>query len=95
MKKQLILLTFITVSIFLFLELFLGFRAFLRGGLSYDSMMLSDWFINYEGGFVRRGLIGEIFLELFRIVPYSIINIIIAIYRGRRFFLCGSERTFA
>ena len=82
MKKQLILLTFITVSIFLFLELFLGFRVFLRGGLSYDSMMLSDWFINYEGGFVRRGLIGEIFLELFRIVPYSIINTIIAIYLG-------------
>ena len=82
MKKQLITLIFITVSIFLFLELFLGFRAFLRGDLSYDSMMLSDWFINYEGGFVRRGLIGQILLIIFRIVPYSIIYAIIAIYLG-------------
>ena len=26
----------------------------------YESYQISDWMINYEGGFVRRGLIGQL-----------------------------------
>lgn len=28
--------------------------------LDYTNFTISDWMINYEGGFVRRGLIGQI-----------------------------------
>lgn len=38
----------------------IGFRAF----ASNDFWKIGDWLINYQGGFVRRGLPGEIFLSL-------------------------------
>ncbi|MGN1263748.1 MAG: hypothetical protein ACI4TW_06895 [Prevotella sp.] len=38
----------------------------------YRSWGISDWLINYEGGFVRRGLTGQILLELYRIHPYDV-----------------------
>ena len=28
----------------------------------YESYQISDWMINYEGGFVRRGLMGQLLL---------------------------------
>lgn len=46
---------------------------------NYLSFGLSDWMINYEGGFVRRGLIGQLLLELYEIHPYSIRNVVAAI----------------
>lgn len=46
---------------------------------NYASFGLSDWMINYEGGFVRRGLIGQLLLELYEIHPFSIRNVVAAI----------------
>lgn len=46
---------------------------------NYLSFRLSDWMINYEGGFVRRGLIGQLLLELYDLHPYSIRNVVAAI----------------
>lgn len=47
----------------------------------YDYLMwdISDWFINYEGGFVRRGLPGQILLEFYRIHPYNVRLLILII----------------
>ena len=53
---------------------------FQNGWIPYDSMLLSDWLINYEGGFVRRGLMGELLLGLYNIIPHSIVYTIIGIY---------------
>lgn len=33
---------------------------FMAGGYEYRAFEISDWLINYEGGFVRRGLLGQI-----------------------------------
>lgn len=47
--------------------------------LSYE---VSDWLINYEGGFVRRGLIGQVLLELEKFHLYDVrlaIALIIAV----------------
>lgn len=33
---------------------------------------ISDWLINYEGGFVRRGFIGQILFFLYQIHPYDV-----------------------
>ena len=32
----------------------------------------SDWLINYEGGFVRRGLVGQIMLWIYNLIPYDV-----------------------
>ena len=37
------------------------------GGFEYSSFEISDWMINYEGGFVRRGLIGQLLYELIKV----------------------------
>ena len=45
----------------------------------YDTYYVSDWMINYQGGFVRRGLIGELLLALEKIKPYNLIHAILII----------------
>jgi hypothetical protein len=48
-------------------------------GYAKDSWQITEWLINYQGGFVRRGLWGEIFWKLnqfFWINPYPIIILI-------------------
>jgi hypothetical protein len=34
------------------------------GQIHFNAWPMSEWLINYQGGFVRRGLIGEIFFQL-------------------------------
>lgn len=36
----------------------------------------ADWLINYQGGFVRRGMIGEIFFQLHSIIKIDILYIV-------------------
>ena len=43
----------------------------------------SDWLINYQGGFVRRGLIGEIFYQLHKI---SLVRLDIIVFLFVSFF---------
>jgi hypothetical protein len=47
---------------------------------AYSSFEVSDWLINYEGGFVRRGLIGQILYILYQIHPYPIRYAIVILY---------------
>lgn len=39
---------------------------------AYSSFEISDWLINYEGGFVRRGLMGEVLLLLYNLHNYDV-----------------------
>ena len=45
----------------------------------YESWGVSEWLINYQGGFVRRGLAGEIIYRLYQIHPYPVPYLIIGI----------------
>ena len=36
----------------------------LSGYLRHDSFKIGDWLINYQGGMVRRGLLGEVIYQL-------------------------------
>ena len=38
------------------------------GGFEYRIFEISDWLINYEGGFVRRGLLGQLLYWLDKIL---------------------------
>ncbi len=46
--------------------LFLNFKPF-----TYYGWEVSEWLINYEGGFVRRGLAGELLLLLYKTYSFS------------------------
>lgn len=45
--------------------------------LSYSSFEISDWLINYEGGFVRRGIVGEILHYAYGICPFDVVYFIV------------------
>ena len=63
------------ILFFLFLilnYLFFNYRILFRE----NGYILGDWLINYNGGFVRRGLIGHLFFNLSKELNISIINLI-------------------
>jgi hypothetical protein len=66
-KNNKILLTY-------FLYLILGFVFFLTFHLNEFPIRytFTDWLINYEGGFVRRGLLGQIVFELSKLLNIQI-----------------------
>lgn len=60
---------------FLFLlasDLFMIVCRMIRYAPSYADWSLSDWMINYKGGFVRRGLAGELLHLLYGWAPYPV-----------------------
>lgn len=46
----------------------------------YPSIEISEWLINYEGGFVRRGICGQLLYILYQFHPYPIRNVIVFFY---------------
>lgn len=38
----------------------------------YTTWAISDWMINFQGGFVRRGITGELLLQLYEMHPYPL-----------------------
>lgn len=56
--------------------LVLKFFELIRSGYPKDSWQVTEWLINYQGGFVRRGLAGELLLRFYYcwgIEPYYVI----------------------
>ena len=61
MRKEIFLKIIITISTLIVLTN-VYFFVFERSLNQY-----LDWLINYQGGFVRRGLVGELFFQIFKI----------------------------
>ena len=67
-------------SWFVFLFFFTAFCVNISGDflnlsepqIKYQSWEISEWLINYEGGFVRRGLLGQILLALEQVRMYDV-----------------------
>ncbi len=63
-------------------------------GYAKESWHISEWLINYQGGFVRRGLFGEVLLNLynyFNLSPYfTILFLCISAYFGLLLFFVKS-----
>jgi len=49
-------------------------------GIQYYDIVISDWMINYQGGFVRRGFVGELLYQIYEIRPYCLPYAIIVLY---------------
>lgn len=56
---------------FLFLLVRRAIKTCFNIDANYSTFNISELMINYQGGFVRRGLIGELMFQLFQIHPYS------------------------
>lgn len=52
------------------------FRSDAYGPLSYESFEISDWLIDYEGGFVRRGLDGQLLYWLYQAQPFAPVHMV-------------------
>ena len=75
-------ITCLIIFVVLLRQFYLDIKYFpdLFGDLSlYESWGISEWLINYQGGFVRRGLAGEIIYRLYQIHPYPVPYLIIGI----------------
>ena len=58
----------------LYLLILLGFSyffLFIKHEVGNDST-ISEWLINYEGGFTKRGLIGQLAIEFSRIFDFNL-----------------------
>ena len=66
-KKILIIIIFF----YLFNYFFFNLRFFQR----FNPYIAADWLINYQGGFTRRGFLGEVALHLSNLLNLSVINI--------------------
>ena len=47
------------------------FFLFTKHQVGYDST-ISEWLINYEGGFTKRGIIGQLIIEFSRIFNFNL-----------------------
>lgn len=56
-----------------------NFPNIFKGANIYEPFGISDWLINYQGGFVRRGLLGELLFQLYNWHPFPVVYIIIGI----------------
>ena len=75
-------ITCLIIVVVLLRQFYLDIKHFpdLFGDLSlYESWGISEWLINYQGGFVRRGLAGEMLYRLYQIHPYPVPYLIIGI----------------
>jgi len=66
------ILFFLVISSFLFVAI--KFYSFV---VEYSSWQYADWLINYQGGLVRRGLIGEILFNIYNIFNIDLDKLIL------------------
>ena len=68
MKKK--LSNYLLIYLLILLS-FSYFFLFIKHQVGNDST-ISEWFINYEGGFTKRGLIGQLAVELSRFFEFNL-----------------------
>lgn len=57
------------------------------GKLDYFDILISEWLINYEGGFVRRGIIGQLFYFMEQIYLFDVRIVIVLTITFFSFFI--------
>ena len=61
----------LTISSLIFLSLIVVINNFYRFFLHNSSYQFDPWLSNYQGGFVRRGIPGEIFYKLYQLLDIN------------------------
>lgn len=72
----------LSISIFLCLfslvcVLYRAFLSCLANNVDYTEFVIPELMINFQGGFVRRGLLGELLFQAFQLHPYPVHTVIL------------------
>lgn len=76
--KMIVWPLFIVTVISLLWTIYLGLQKFCGGNVPAD--VITEWLINYQGGFVRRGLTGEVLLQICSLWNIPIVWLVVALY---------------
>lgn len=89
MKKGFLvyLFLFAVMIVILSYSTFTGFQDYLSGSYTYKDDIISEWLINYMGGGVRRGLIGQLLYFLYQLHPYPVADVIVCLFFAGFMFL--------
>lgn len=71
---------FVLMILVLLYNLGSGFVDYFMGKYSYKDDIISEWLINYEGGFVRRGLTGQILFFFYQLTPFPVADVIVCLF---------------
>ena len=69
---------FVACSLFALMVAVLGRTIVLDHSIQSD--VIAEWLINYEGGFVRRGLVGEVLLMVCQHTSFPIVRLVFSLY---------------
>lgn len=70
-QEKLLFLCFLLLYAFMIVKIFFHFIGAIFKNHCYSWWEISDWFINFQGGFVRRGITGEVMFQVYQWFPYS------------------------
>lgn len=79
-NQSLYRIVFVLMILVLFWDISVGIYDYFIGKYSYKDDVICEWLINYEGGFVRRGLIGQLLYWIYQICPYSVSDVIVYLF---------------
>ena len=76
--KMIVWPLFLVTVISLLWTIYLGLQKFCGGTVSAD--VITEWLINYQGGFVRRGLTGELLFQICSLWNIPIVWLVVGVY---------------
>jgi len=74
-RKRFRLAIFMIINVVLFSQIYLAYLLWHTS--EPHEWLLGEWLINYQGGFVRRGLLGETLLQLSRLLSINVVHLTI------------------
>jgi|GEM_PF-4974909 len=79
----------LTVFISIFAIVY-SWQNYVNQAIAWNPWSIADWLVNYSGGFVRRGLGGEIFINLSHVtgVPANILVLSAQLFSSACFYCC-------
>lgn len=80
LKQPVFVATFVLMLLAMCWQTVMHLIDYANGVHGYTNGCVNDMLVNYEGGFVRRGLFGELLFLARSIVPFSVIDAIVVIY---------------
>lgn len=80
LKQPVFVATFVLMLLAMCWQTVMHLIDYANGENGYANGCVNDMLVNYEGGFVRRGLLGELLFLARSIVPFSVVDAVVVIY---------------
>lgn len=80
LKRSVFILTFVLMLLTMCWQTTMHLIDYLQGKYGYEYGCANELFVNYEGGFVRRGLFGELLFLARSVIPFSVFDAVVVLY---------------